>query len=278
MQDYNRSISFTSRCPQIRQAEWICHAVNTKLPHRSSSKLNPMVFKFMDRNSVFLDMYDKFDFTGKMVFLQNCTLQERKIISTDKSIANLNMKINSLRQHNHNIHCLFDSAEPIVKKVDVLGRKIFDTSFLEEKKARVILKLLKVFKVGNCAETAKASEIVLKMNGMKNVYNASMIYENQFVDHRVCMFNIDGSEYSGIINNKTVIVDPWAGFADFANNAFIRYRNVFKEHLGLDRSVVLDDKGKFNLYRVTKIDLSEKAIDSLKKSYPELVFKKGSTN
>ena len=271
MQDYNRSISFTSRCPQIRQAEWICHAVNTKLPYRSSSKLNPIIFKFQDRNKTFIDMFDKLSVIERATFMQSCTPEEKKIILTDRAIINFNTKIRMLRDHVRNIKSLM--SEPVVKKIDALGRKIFDTSSLEEKKARAVLNQLKNFHLGNCSETAQVSEIVLKMNGVENAYNAGLLYDHQIVDHRICLYNIDGSEFSGI-NNKTVIVDPWAGFADFANNAFNKYKTIFKDYLGLDRYIKLDG-GKFKIYQLMKYDLNEKSIEGLKKSYPELVHKKG---
>ena len=91
------------------------------------------------------------------------------------------------------------------------------------------------------AETAGAAEIALKMNGVKNSYTANLSYNGNMLDHSVCVFNKDGSEFTGVVNNKTIIVDPWAGFADFANNAFVRYKNMFATHLGIS------GEGKFKI-------------------------------
>ena len=79
------------------------------------------------------------------------------------------------------------------------------------------------------------------------------------------MFNKDGSEFTGVVNNKTIIVDPWAGFADFANNAFVRYKNMFATHLGIS------GEGKFKIEIPRQYNLSEKNMEKIKEAYPELL-------
>ena len=239
------NISFTARCPQIRKGEWVCHAVNTGLPHLSSTKFNPLFIDFEMNNYSLIKCFRTLGEEPRQLFLKHCSPESKKVITIHNAIESLLNRVNSARMK---------------------FRKDF---YDDNDRANRLLKQMKSTRIANCSETAGASEIALKMNGVKNSYTAFVSYNGKSLDHSVCIFNKDGSEFTGVVNNKTIIVDPWAGFADFANNAFIRYKNLFAEHLDIK------GKGKFGIEIPRQYNLSEKDIEALKQTYPQLV-KEGS--
>ena len=141
MENKINNVSFTARCPQIRKADWICHAVNTGLPHRSSSKMNPLIVKFKQRNFFILHSYNSLPKEAKPAYLIDCTRQEQKILAIQDAITRTSNKVD-------------------------LARSIFmKNKSTDIKRANGVLQQLKFLNIGNCSETAYASEIALKMNG-----------------------------------------------------------------------------------------------------------------
>ena len=142
-----------------------------------------------------------------------------------------------------------------------------------------MLDLLEKYRVGNCMEDANAAALILKMNGIKNVYTAILTSGNEKVDHMVCVFNKDGSKFSGKIKNSTIIIDPWARKADFAKNMMIYYKNEMCNSLNIQgsyfttkgRNICSNDK--MGLEKYASVYLSEKELNEFKNQYPEFVFK-----
>ena len=235
------NVSFTARCPQIRKAEWVCHTVNTGLPHISTTKFNPLFIDFEMKNYSILRGYTMMGKEARQTFLKHCSPTTKKVL---------------------NIH---DAIESLVQRLDD-ARECFRKNFTgDNSRVTGLLRQMKYARVGNCFETAGAAEIALKMNGVKNSYTANLSYNGKPLDHSVCVFNKDGSEFKGVVNNKTIIVDPWAGFADFANNAFVKYKNLFAKHLEIRGD------GKFKIELPRQYNLSEKNIEKIKETYPQLV-------
>ena len=138
---------------------------------------------------------------------------------------------------------------------------------LHTNKPTRILNQLKFERLGNCYENGKAAEIILKINGQKHVRSASV--NNGQMDHFVCVFNRDGSVFDGTIkNNQTIIVDPWLGKVDFANNMFKVYENMCGKLLKVPSG------GKFTLTNVEDIKISDNDINILKQYFPNLFYKK----
>lgn len=237
------NISFTARCPQIKKGEWVCHAVNTGLPHLSSTKFNPLFIYFEIQNYPLIKSFRTLGEESQKVFLKHCSPESKKVLSIHSAIESLLEKVKAAR--------------------DNFRKDFFD----DNDRANRLLKQMKCTRLANCSETAGASEIVMKLNGVKNSYTAAITYDGKPIDHAVCVFNKDGSEFTGVVNNKTIIVDPWAGFADFANNAFVRYKNLFAKKLDIKGD------GNFKIVMPRQYNLSEKNIESLKQAYPQLVRK-----
>ena len=133
----------------------------------------------------------------------------------------------------------------------------------------------------NCHESALLAELMLKINGFKNSYTACLRNGKAYGNHILCMFNRDGSkiaikEENGelipqIENNKTIIIEPWAGICDFANNALKEYHSFWDECLKPD---VMADRanGKYNLTKVRSMDLPEGFAETVKTENPNLVL------
>ena len=120
----------------------------------------------------------------------------------------------------------------------------------------------------NCQESSLLSALMLKLNGIKNVYTAGVRKGDAKIDHRVCFFNRDGSKYDNRIkNNQTIIVDPWTGICDFAGKVFKEYSGFWSEHL---KSMANRADGKYDFRTVESIDLPEKFLNSVKENYPGL--------
>ena len=139
------------------------------------------------------------------------------------------------------------------------------------------LKMLEVYKQGNCFENAKIAELILKMNGIKNAYTVFLKKNNHYIDHNFCLFNKDnGLNYQAKDNNtftidpwdkKTIIIDPWCNKADFIDNMMIFYENRMKNHFNIDRKQNLT----FEIHDI--INLSEKDLGELREKFPQFVYK-----
>lgn len=135
----------------------------------------------------------------------------------------------------------------------------------------------------NCQESAILSLLILKLNGIKNAYNAFIRNGLADSNHAVCIFNRDGSELVPCVkggketfkieNNKTIIVDPWTGICDFANNAFNEYHGFWNEHLKPEKKDEPVATGIYNFDRIQNIDFSEAFLESVRKEYPNLIIK-----
>ena len=134
----------------------------------------------------------------------------------------------------------------------------------------------------NCHESALLSALILKLNGIKNAYTAFIRDGKARENHVLCLFNKDGSEIEideeggklipRIINNKTIIVDPWANICDFANNALIECHNLWSNHLEPTLFKEQAD-GKYNLLKAKRIDIPDEFLNFLKSNYPNLILK-----
>lgn len=128
----------------------------------------------------------------------------------------------------------------------------------------------------NCHESALLSELILKLNGIKNAYTASLNDGDAKIKHVVCFFNRDGSEITvndkgkvNIVNNKTIIIDPWTGICDFANNVFNEYKYIWINHL---KPILQAEEtnGEYGLINMQSTDLPEEFLSAVGKDYPNL--------
>ena len=144
------------------------------------------------------------------------------------------------------------------------------------------LKEVKTDKVANCMEMSRMAAAAFLENGYKDVRTGSLYAVNldkqkgslsaiQSMDHRVLLIN--AGKNAKLSNPKTynkqaIIVDVWAGFVDYASNAFTKYKAIFNKKLRQP------DNERFLLKEKDDFVHSENLnIDKLKFKHPELIIK-----
>ena len=248
----NKPITFTSRCSQVRDADWVCHKINQRFPHFSSTKMQPFIENFLKRNSEVLNyakpaqnLSEIYFFLDDIIFPEGHQKVQDTVFAIKRMIRNF--------------------GEKRLQIDELIG-----TGEFKDNVYKTILMLQN--KHANCTENAIMAELILKMNGIKNACCAilnkcSQNKKPESLDHMICVTNIDGSKFNGKITPKTIIVDPWLNRADFANRMELFFRNDCKNFFELNINE------SFNYVVREMVDISDDEIDDIKKILPELVFK-----
>lgn len=234
------SVNFTGRCPQIKDAQWVCHCVNSNFPHLSTTRLAPFVEKLEDK---FPTAYDKFISANPLVgqVIHATSDEERKVIS------------------------IFSWMRRLVRTLNIERN---DRTFLKDTYSKIIIILgqFNHLKIANCGEDAKLSELIMRLNGHENVHTAGINVGDKHVDHIVCFFNRDGSKFDGTIkNNNTIIIDSWLNEVDFANNMLKRYKNAYKDFMFVPKD------GKLSFRDIKSLDLTKEELAQLGSEFPQLL-------
>ena len=216
--------TFTSRCPQVRDADWACRVVKL-YPHMSSSKIKKRILNIAvnkgllaeDQGIHYLRFLNRRSILGsKFLGIYNCF---RRLVEqfhyvrhywTDGFSSDLRLINNVIHQFRHD-------------------------------------------KLGNCGEDAYLAAAIIRMNGIENVYTASLKRKKRKVkiDHSFCIFNKDGSVFNKKDISKAIIVDPWIGRADFASVILSEYKNIYGNYLNIFPN------SKLRFRKIKKINLSE---------------------
>jgi len=144
-------------------------------------------------------------------------------------------------------------------------------------KLKAITDTIKIFKTGNCRESANLAEIAARTNGIKDCCYAGVYIkdnsQNIDLDHAVLLVKN---------KNKPYIIDAWLGFADYLPNAVKRYKSEFRHHFDLPslKHNDLSEKKVKLIFIPEPMDNSINDIfmygykqEELKELYPELIIK-----
>ncbi len=168
---------------------------------------------------------------------------------------------------------------------------------------RIIIENLKKHKIGNCYEESVLAQIIGKINGIKNIYPASVYYTKSPFEKSIKFYHAVAiitdkpfaKDYKYQFKNKdAIIVDPWLGITEFAREYFNRlitqfakeFPNKISDNTNLLKCISRDSKSieEFNTKRrqcfkpeffLTLHDdevLSEADAEKLKQEFPELIF------
>ena len=233
MQNQIQGVNFTGRCPAIRKGQWASHCINSFLPHESVTRYQPLINH--------IEVVKKYEHP----FEHNFQLYPKKVLDIINKRRILNDKI-------------FEAREDFVS-IPAYGSYRYATSAIEQ---------LQATRLGNCHENAQAAEAILRANGVKNPATAHIYLGGHNIDHVVCVFNRDGSKVTTIKNNKTIIVDPWIGIVDFANNAIMKYKTLF------DKYVAKGNDGKATIPRITEHPMTAADIKQFRSRFPEFIQQK----
>lgn len=244
--------NFTARCPEIRDAEWVCRVINHTFPHYSTTKQQIRIINLLKRNRSEI----KYEKTPK-VLAEVYEIFENYIPKITNS--KLAKQLTSIKEMLEKTSTKRFTAERR------MGRnKTFESLYLME-----------MFKFGNCTESAIIAELILKMNGIQNACCASLnkglkrmpITEWTDLDHLICVFNKDGSIFTGTPSKHTIFIDPWLNKAGFAKDMERFYRNEFSHFFKLDPDEV------FKYEPAYIVDISDFAMSKVKDKYHPFIFK-----
>lgn len=129
---------------------------------------------------------------------------------------------------------------------------------------------IKVYKKGNCGESAELTMLMAKANGIQNCKKCSLkTPKGRSYDHAVVL----------VEDKKPYIIDAWLGFADYVPNAIKRYQGEFRQHFdfkGLKTEKMVVQKGADTYYsnKFLNQKFTKKNLETLKKGFPSFVIKK----
>ena len=118
-------------------------------------------------------------------------------------------------------------------------------------------------KLGNSYEEATLASVIAKINGIKNIYTASI----DGLDHAVCVITrktVKEGKTQVLNNKEAIIIDPQLGITDYANNYFVR----LKETIGNNNF----RPAKLSVTPFKKQLKDEIVIQYLRDKYPELII------
>lgn len=243
MLNTNYPVSFTSRTPVIRDADRVCRTIKTEFNAVSPSMLIERL-KYGENEDNFLSK-----FNGKF-------------------------------------------RDLFFKKDEELR---FCREFVDFKRGKryEILNLIKRSKVMNCAENAEAARIAALLNGAKDVNCFAMFSYNEKtnkitnLDHLVAVLNYElpeycnfyGSYYQRVLKEdllklpkKSIVIDPWIGFADYVDNAVTKFKHEYQKLF----DIKTDEKVRFVPQKFP--ELSENDLLMIKEAFPNLLIKKLNLN
>lgn len=249
------NINFGARCPQVRDAEWVCRVINQKIPHYSLSKQQGRMAKYIKDNfniqgidyklTTANDIYD---------FIQNYA----KFKSTPEFENMMDVFKNMFLKFSGERYL----AEALTKSSKGVN-PLLSTLFFMTKIGK-----------GNCGENALIAELIMKMNGFDNARSVSfskikkgVIGKPEKIDHIVCAFNKDNSPLNGKISSKTIFIDPWIGKADFAKNMERYYTDQFSFYFPLKSDEIFE-------YEIhDSVKLSERSVRNFKEILDDFIFR-----
>jgi len=236
----NISPAFAARCPQIRDADWVCRKVN-HFEHISLTKYRKQILDYA---------------------VSKGALAEGQSVHALRSLR-------PIGKRNNNLLKFYEFYKNFAETFSSV-RKDWENVVLNDAQATV--KMIKQYndcQMANCGEDAFLAAAITRLNGVENVYTACFTKDKMSLGHQVCIFNKDRSEFDGKIKPfNTIIIDPWIQKADFANLLLKDYKINLRNFIDFDDV----DKIKFANKYIYKIDFSNTDISSLKEQYPKLIY------
>ncbi len=232
--------SFTARCPQIRDADWVCRKVNS-FQHTSVTKFRKQILDFA---------------------------VSKGALAQGQSVHDLR-NLRPISDRNNFLLRLYSSYKNVVEKFSIIRASWKEKTLCDAKATDKMINQYKQHKIANCGEDAFLAAAIARMNEVENVYTACLTKNDKLLGHQVCIFNKDGSEFDGIIKPlNTIIIDPWLQKADFASLLSKEYKTSLVNFIDFDEV----DKIEFSKKFIKKIDFTGMDTFLLRTKYPDLIF------
>lgn len=265
------NLNFTSRCPQIRDAQWVSHIVNSTFPHFSATKHQEGIISYLDKNNLCFCRPKNLNQAVEY-------LERSRQINKRRPPKTLYEKVEDFLSYiilPKEKKIMFNKKKHLYDKIYSLAelrRKCYQNEIYKNNSFPIkILKVVQNNKIGNCMEDAIISELVLKLNGVKNIARIHMYNlvngKEKAIDHSVCLINPpDIPIKKGYFHPKSIIVDSWSGKCDFAENMLRFYKNT--------KSKFFKVKGiKETIYEpAQETGINNKDLERIKKEYPQLIY------
>ena len=249
-----QQFNFKGRCLAIKDAQWVANTVNSAIPHTSITRQSDMYIKYVDKHKDLIVDYKKPEDLNEVYELLR---------------GNLMTPLDLFRRKDYD-----KKALSLLEYIKELIVKVKNERAVEKKNHPVIasLHMVENNKHGNCGEKAFLSDLILRMNGVKNVsFGVLQRHNTGYVDHQVCLVSSDGklvdidSFADKAKRKKIIVIDPWLGVADFYNNILKRYK-AQSLHLGIS------EKEKISIAPIQYKSLSPEMIERKKTEYSMFIF------
>ena len=235
---YNNT--FTSRCPMLRDADWVCRKANS-FQHTSVTKFRKQI----------LDM-----------------AVNRGALAEGQSVHYIG-RLKPEGKRNTTLIRFYKAYKRFVEEFTKIRQSWKDCELNHAEVTERLIEQYKNCNMANCGEDAFLAAAIVKLNYFKNVYTACFTKDDKILGHHVCIFNKDGSEFDGKIKPfNTVIIDPWMQKADFANLLLKDYKTSLKNFINFEDIDTIEFSPKY----ISSIDISDFNVCLLRIKYPELKF------
>ena len=167
-------------------------------------------------------------------------------------------KLYVLPESKHHVFFKFKSFEDILK-IEIDEKNTYQYVIESLKKG-----------LGNCFEESKFAELIAKINGQNNIYSGKIYAGKGFAKHEVAFITdikINADKFYRFKNKEAIILDPWLGITDYAENYFTRITKNYGKILGIK------SYSKPKLQPDLSGKISARKLAEYKKNHPELIIK-----
>ena len=214
------------------------------------------------------------NFTSRSAEIKKADKICRKINNTYPAYSPSKIMLKSIFKKDHDLYKYASSLQEIIDakiRRPLHSLRELDLKYLYFK---TLTDKTKEYKLANCNEFMNLANLACAVNGMKSVpIKFLAIDENDIIkkdiDHIVLAVPLNGKkvEFDRLTRQKDVIIiDPWLGIADYAQNIENRYKDfsdIFKLpegiHLAADTHVKEEDI------------IPQKMFKNLREMFPELI-------
>lgn len=136
---------------------------------------------------------------------------------------------------------------------------------------------IKDFRLANCGDFSKICKLICNINGIKSKKaEMTLIDSNGYlkgnIDHAIQIISLDGEvpffERLGKLH-KTIIMDPWLGFVDYAPNFEIKLKSEYNKFFQVPK----DYNIAINCSDIGEPEITPQALKILKNTFPQFQIK-----
>lgn len=141
---------------------------------------------------------------------------------------------------------------------------------------------IKDFSLANCGDFSKICKLICNINGINSKKGEMTLIDSKGylkgnIDHAIQIISLDGEfpffERLGKLH-KTIIMDPWLGFVDYAPNFEIKLKSEYNKYFQIPK----DYNVALNCSDFGEPEITPQARNILKNKFPQFIIKEFRTN